>query len=89
MYLKTIKLISAVIKFVLTEAIPGREQNFWMGSPEILDEILTMGYPPIQGSMDAIQVAEVSKISSFLKTTEGRITGKGKHYWGVKKKTTF
>ncbi|MBK9716799.1 MAG: trypsin-like peptidase domain-containing protein [Saprospiraceae bacterium] len=74
----------AVIKFVLTEAIPGREQNFWMGSPEILDEILTMGYPPIQGFIDAIQVAEVSKISSFLKTTEGRITGKGKHYWGGK-----
>ena len=74
----------AVIKFVFKEAIPGREQNFWMGTPEILDEVMTMGYPPIQGFIDAIQVAEVSKISSFLKTTEGRITGEGQHYWGGK-----
>lgn len=72
----------AVIRFVYKEAIPGREQNFWMGTPEVLDEILTMGYPPIQGFTDAIQVSEVSKISSFLKTTEGRITGHGEHYWG-------
>lgn len=74
----------AVIKFVFKEGIPGREQNFWMGTPEILDEVMTMGYPPIQGFIDAIQVAEVSKISSFLRTTEGRITGEGQHYWGGK-----
>ncbi len=74
----------AIIKFDMKISIPGREQNFWLSSPEILDQIMTMGYPPIQGFMDAVQVSEVANISGFLKSTLGRITGEGKHYWGGK-----
>lgn len=74
----------AIIKFNFKHAIPGREQNFWLSKPEVLDEVLTMGYPPIQGFIDAIQVAEVARVSGFLKSTHGRIVGEGKHYWGGK-----
>ncbi len=72
----------AIIKFDMKKGIPGREHNFWLSTPEILDEVLTMGYPPIQGFIDAIQVAEVARISSFLRSTHGRVTGEGKHYGG-------
>ena len=72
----------AVIRFSFENPLIGREHNFWLGTPSILDKVLTMGYPPIPGFVNAIQVAEVSQISSFLKSTEGRITGTGQHYWG-------
>lgn len=72
----------AVIKFVFEEGIPCREEQFWLSEPQILDEILTMGYPPIQGFIDAIQVTEISRIAGFLRSSNGRIVGEGKHYWG-------
>jgi len=72
----------AIIKFDMREGIPGREHNFWISQPNMLDEVLTMGYPPIPGFIDAIQVAEVARISGVLKSTHGRIVGEGKYYPG-------
>lgn len=55
---------------------------FEISSPNILDSILILGYPKIQGFIDAIQIAESSKISSFTNGSEGEITGIGKNYNG-------
>jgi serine protease Do len=46
---------------------------------EVLDEVLTMGYPPIPG-FDAIQFAEISRISSEVKASRGNVVGQDKAY---------
>jgi serine protease Do len=55
---------------------------FIIDKPNILDPVLTMAYPPIQGITDAIQIAETSAIASSLKSSIGEVVGRGKHYWG-------
>ncbi len=45
----------------------------------VLDEILTMGYPPIPG-FDAVPVAEVTHVGSSIKVSKGRIVGEGATY---------
>ncbi len=50
--------------------------------PEILDPILTMGFPPIQGFTEAVQVAETATISANQTSTIGQIAGHGIHYQG-------
>lgn len=47
--------------------------KFMFGSGNILDEVLTMGYPPIAG-FDAIQIAEISTINT--KSSLGNIIAK-------------
>lgn len=58
------------------------DKYFLLDTPEILDQVLTMGYPPIQGFTEAVQVAETANIATELKSTTGQITGQGQHYWG-------
>jgi serine protease Do len=70
----------AVLEF--SDRILLSPRPFIIGKPHILDPVLTMGYPPIQGMTDAIQIAETSAISSSLKSSKGQVVGKGKHYWG-------
>lgn len=55
---------------------------FYLSAPNLLDPVLTMGYPPIQGLTEAVQVSETSIISSSLKSSVGEVTGEGVHYWG-------
>jgi serine protease Do len=57
------------------QGIPAFELN----PVKILDEILTMGYPPIPG-FDAIQFAEISRISSEVRTSRGNVVGQDKSY---------
>lgn len=45
----------------------------------ILEEVLTMGYPPIPGFLD-IQLAEVTRINSYVKSSLGNIIGAGRSY---------
>lgn len=52
---------------------------FLFQEPHVLDEILTLGYPPIPG-FDAIQFAEVGTINTFLKSSVGNIVGEGESY---------
>jgi len=58
------------------------DKYFYLDLPEVLDPVLTMGYPPIQGFTEAVQIAETANIATELKSTTGQVTGAGKHYWG-------
>lgn len=58
------------------------DKCFFLDKPQVLDNVLTMGYPPIQGFTEAIQVSETATIATDLKSSTGQITGSGKHYWG-------
>lgn len=46
---------------------------------QILDAVITMGYPKIPG-FHAIQTVEQAQISSRLTVTKGEVSGTGKHY---------
>ena len=46
---------------------------------KILDEILTMGYPPIPG-FDAFQIAELSTINSTIRSSKGNLLGNNNSY---------
>jgi serine protease Do len=70
----------AVVEF--TSDILLSTKYFYLSTPNLLDPILTMGFPPIQGLTEAIQVSETSIISSSLKSSVGEVTGEGTHYWG-------
>lgn len=52
---------------------------FQLNPVQILDEVLTMGYPPIPG-FDAIQFAEISRINAHVKSSRGNVVGKNKSY---------
>lgn len=58
------------------------DKYFYLDEPQVLDQVLTMGYPPIQGLTEAIQVSETSLVSTHLKSSSGQVTGQGLHYWG-------
>jgi serine protease Do len=66
----------------IAKGISFSDKYFLLGKPNILDQVLTMGFPPIQGFIDAIQVSETATIASGLKSTTGEITGQGLHYPG-------
>jgi serine protease Do len=53
---------------------------FQLDQYELLDNILTIGYPPIPG-FDAIQIAETASIAGS-KSTVGHISGEGTSYIG-------
>lgn len=52
---------------------------FLLDEARILDEVLTMGYPPIPG-FDAILISETAHINSKLKAAIGKINGSGTAY---------
>ena len=45
-----------------------------MKQAEILDDILTMGYPPIKG-FDSVLVAETAQVAGYLQSTTGEVVG--------------
>lgn len=47
---------------------------------EILEDVMTIGYPPIPG-FDAMQVYEISSINNTFKFSRGQIVGKDKSYF--------
>lgn len=47
---------------------------------EVLEEILTMGYPPIPG-FDAVQVADISHIGGSVKVSKGKIIAEERTLW--------
>lgn len=47
---------------------------------EVLEEILTMGYPPIPG-FDAVQVADLSHIGGSVKVSKGKIIAEERTLW--------
>lgn len=53
--------------------------KFLIGNANILDEVLTMGYPPISG-FDSILVSERASINSSLKSSIGNLIGEGTSY---------
>ncbi|MDB9310031.1 serine protease [Aphanizomenon sp. CS-733/32] len=53
--------------------------SFEYDKAEILDNILTMGYPPING-FDALLISETAQISGYLKSTTGQIIAEEKAY---------
>lgn len=55
---------------------------FILDKPYVLDQVLTMGYPTINGFTEAVQISETSTIATDLKSTTGQITGQGQHYFG-------
>jgi serine protease Do len=54
-------------------------QPFRFANPNILDEVLCIGYPPIPGFAD-IQISDISHISSTLKSSHGRIVAESSSY---------
>lgn len=52
---------------------------FRVKSPEILEQVLTIGYPPIPG-FDAFQLYEISSINNSYKFSNGQIIGKETAY---------
>jgi serine protease Do len=55
--------------------IPG----FQVGNATLLDDVLTMGYPPIPG-FESVLVAETAQIAGHLKSTTGQVIGEEKSY---------
>ncbi|MEQ9285379.1 MAG: serine protease [Cyclobacteriaceae bacterium] len=53
---------------------------FNVSNGEILENVLTIGYPPISG-FDAMQLYEVSSINNAFKFSKGQIVGKDKSYF--------
>jgi serine protease Do len=53
--------------------VPG-QPAFLLDDSEVLDEVLTLGYPPIAG-FDCFQVAEIASINSKIKSSVGNIIG--------------
>jgi serine protease Do len=45
----------------------------------VLDEVLSMGYPPIPG-FEAAQISDITSINSRLRASEGRIVARGESY---------
>jgi serine protease Do len=52
---------------------------FQLGIGEVLDTVLTMGYPPIPG-FQKVQIAEVAQIAGHIKATTGSVIGAGENY---------
>ncbi|MCC5658903.1 serine protease [Nostoc sp. XA010] len=67
----------AVIEFG-GDAFP-KVPSFHISNANILDNILTMGYPPIPG-FESVLIAETAQIAGHLKSTTGQIIGKEKAY---------
>ncbi|RWU04298.1 S1 family peptidase [Pedobacter chitinilyticus] len=67
----------AVIK--LKKPIASEIPTFRFGDADVLDEILTIGYPPIAG-FDAIQFVEKAMINAKLKSSTGELIAKDKSY---------
>ena len=55
--------------------VPG----FRLQEAQVLDDILTMGYPPIK-TFDSVLVAETAHIAGYLQTTTGKIVGHEQSY---------
>ena len=70
----------AVIEF--SDNILLSNKWFLLSQPNILDEVLTMGFPPIQGFIEPIQISETATIATSLKSSTGIIAGQGQHYGG-------
>lgn len=47
---------------------------FQLDSPAVLDEVLTMGYPPIPG-LDFVQVAETAKVANYVDEKQNASVG--------------
>lgn len=54
-------------------------KHFKAVAPEILEQVLTIGYPPIPG-FDAFQLYEISSINNSYKFSRGQIIGKETSY---------
>ena len=59
------------------EAVPGK--SFIMMDPEILEDILVMGYPPISG-MYPVLISEKGKMAATMKSTTGVNVAETKEY---------
>ncbi len=55
--------------------IPG----FQVGNATLLDDVLSMGYPPIPG-FESVLVAETAQIAGHLKSTTGQVIGEERSY---------
>lgn len=54
-------------------------KQFMFGEPEVLEEILTMGYPPL-ATFDAIQINDTAHINSIQKSSKGKIVAQELRY---------
>lgn len=56
---------------------------FMLGEPNVLDDVLVMGYPPIPG-MDAVLISETGSVSTFIppaqKASAGQVVAETKSY---------
>lgn len=56
---------------------------FMLGEPNILDDVLVMGYPPIPG-MDAVLISETGSVNTFIppvqKASAGQVVAETKSY---------
>lgn len=62
----------AILEFA-SDPFPG-VPGFQMKQAEILDDILTMGYPPIKGFYSVL-VAEAAQVAGYLQATTGEVVG--------------
>ena len=53
--------------------------GFKLADPQVLEDVLTMGYPPIPG-FHPVLIAEAAKVSGFLQATTGSIVGESSSY---------
>lgn len=58
-------------------------EPFMLGEPNVLDDVLVMGYPPITG-MDTVLISETGSINTFLpftqKASDGQVVAEAKSY---------
>jgi serine protease Do len=69
----------AVLQFA-SDPFPGRP-GFQLTDAGVLDEVLTMGYPPIAG-FESVQVAERARIAGYLHSSTGAVAAAERSYVG-------
>lgn len=57
-----------------TDEVPGFMKSFEMKDPNVLDDILTMGYPPIPG-LNPVQISEKASVASYVRGRQKSSTG--------------
>jgi len=71
------KIDIAVIK--TKKKVFQKGKHFIFGEPEVLEEVLTMGFPPL-ATFDAIQINDTAHINSIQKCSKGNIVAQERRY---------
>lgn len=67
------------LAFLVYKNDPFFQKSFLLNKPQVTEDVLVMGFPPVPG-FDSILVVETGEVCSQLKTTAGQMVGSGNSY---------